>query len=88
MTPEEARKNLRDLELREFAYNHAAGMLYFDGVTAAPKGTYISRGKTLSVLNEAAYSLSNSEEAREKLRVLSEHMDERTPAGQRITAGS
>ena len=40
MTPEEARKNLRDLELREFAYNHAAGMLYFDGVTAAPKGTY------------------------------------------------
>ena len=84
MTPEEARKNLRDLELREFAYNHAAGMLYFDGVTAAPKGTYISRGKTLSVLNEAAYSLSNSEEARETLRVLSEHMDELTPAEQRI----
>ena len=84
MTPEEARKNLRDLELREFAYNHAAGMLYFDGVTAAPKGTYISRGKTFSVLNEAAYSLSNSEEARETLRVLSEHMDELTPAEQRI----
>ena len=29
MTPDEARMNLRDLELREFAYNHAAGMLYF-----------------------------------------------------------
>ena len=33
MTLEEARKSLKDLELREFAYNHAAGMLYFDGVT-------------------------------------------------------
>lgn len=31
MTFEEARKNLIDLELREFAYDHAAGMLYFDG---------------------------------------------------------
>ena len=28
MTFEEARGNLKDLELREFAYNHAAGMLY------------------------------------------------------------
>lgn len=84
MTLEEARKSLRDLELREFAYNHAAGMLYFDGVTAAPKGTYVSRGKTLSVLNEAAYSLSNSEEARETLRVLSEHTDELTAAEARL----
>ena len=31
MTLEEARRNLKDLELREFAYNHAAGMLYFHG---------------------------------------------------------
>ncbi|HIS16892.1 MAG TPA: hypothetical protein IAD40_10650, partial [Candidatus Scatomorpha merdavium] len=63
MTFEEARGNLKDLELREFAYNHAAGMLYFDGVTAAPKGTYVSRGKTLSVLNEEIYKLSSSEAA-------------------------
>ena len=84
MTLEEARKSLKDLELREFAYNHAAGMLYFDGVTAAPKGTYVSRGKTLSVLNEAAYSISNSDAARETLRVLSEHLDELTPAEKRL----
>ena len=84
MTLEEARKSLKDLELREFAYNHAAGMLYFDGVTAAPKGTYVSRGKTLSVLNEAAYSISNSDAARETLRVLSEHVDELTPAEKRL----
>ena len=84
MTLEEARKSLKDLELREFAYNHAAGMLYFDGVTAAPKGTYVSRGKTLSVLNEAAYSLSNSDAARETLRVLSDHLDELTPAEKRL----
>ena len=84
MTLEEARKSLKDLELREFAYNHAAGMLYFDGVTAAPKGTYVSRGKTLSVLNEAAYSLSNSDAARETLHVLSDHLDELTPAEKRL----
>lgn len=84
MTLEEARKSLKDLELREFAYNHAAGMLYFDGVTAAPKGTYVSRGKTLSVLNEAAYSLSNSDAARETLRVLSDHLDELSPAEKRL----
>ena len=84
MTFEEARGNLKDLELREFAYNHAAGMLYFDGVTAAPKGTYVSRGKTLSVLNEEIYKLSSSEAAHETLRVLSERMDELTEPERRI----
>ena len=84
MTLEEARGNLKDLELREFAYNHAAGMLYFDGVTAAPKGTYVSRGKTLSVLNEEIYKLSSSEAAHETLRVLSERMDELTEPERRI----
>ena len=84
MTFEEARRNLKDLELREFAYNHAAGMLYFDGVTAAPKGTYVSRGKTLSVLSEEIYKLSSSEAAHETLRVLSEHMDELTEPERRI----
>lgn len=84
MTFEEARKNLRDLELREFAFNHAAGMLYFDGVTAAPKGTYVSRGKTLSVLNEEMYKLSSGEAAQETLRVLGERLDELTPAERRL----
>ena len=84
MTLEEARRNLKDLELREFAYNHAAGMLYFDGVTAAPKGTYVSRGKTLSVLNEEIYKLSSSEAAHETLKVLAEHMDELTEPERRL----
>ena len=84
MTFEEARGNLKDLELREFAYNHAAGMLYFDGVTAAPKGTYVSRGKTLSVLNEEIYKLSSSEAAHETLKVLAEHMDELTEPERRL----
>ena len=80
MTFEEARKNLIDLELREFAYDHAAGMLYFDGVTAAPRGTFVSRGRTLSVLNEEMYRLTSSEAAHETLRVLAERRDELSPA--------
>ena len=84
MTFEEARKNLIDLELREFAYDHAAGMLYFDGVTAAPRGTFVSRGRTLSVLNEEMYRLTSSEAAHETLRVLAERRDELSPAESRL----
>ena len=37
MTLTEAIEKLNDLELTEFAYNHALGMLNYDGDTTAPK---------------------------------------------------
>ena len=37
MTVTEAKEKLNELELKEFAYNHAMGILYYDGTTGAPK---------------------------------------------------
>lgn len=85
MDIKEARKALEALQLREFAYGHAMGLLYYDGATIAPRDTYIPRGKTMSVLGEEAYKLSTGEEAMRLLDYLAEHTDELTPAERRIT---
>ena len=64
MTLEEARRNLKDLELREFAYNHAAGCCILTASRRRRRDA-ISRGKTLSVLNE---EYTNSRAARPRMK--------------------
>ena len=39
MTLEEARVALKQLQEKMSAYGHALSLLYYDGVTAAPRGT-------------------------------------------------
>lgn len=57
--------------LREFAYNHAAGMLYFDGVTAAPKGSYVSlRQDALRAQRGGIFDLEQRRRARDAARAL------------------
>ena len=70
MTTTQAKEKLYALEARLCAFDHAAGLLYYDGDTAAPSGTADNRGRTLSVLNEEIYQLVTSDETREILTTL------------------
>ncbi|MBQ7459862.1 MAG: carboxypeptidase M32 [Oscillospiraceae bacterium] len=76
MDVREAIEKLNELELREFAYNHAMGILYYDGATGAPKRSAEPRGKTLGILAGEAYKISTDREAVALLDFLREHSDE------------
>ena len=58
------------------AYNHAIGVVYLDASTAAPKGTWEGRGKTMATLSEITYNLETSPEVGEMLAFLEAHPDE------------
>ena len=49
MTMEQARNALTDLQQQMAAYDHALGLLYYDGMTAAPRGTSPNRAQTTAV---------------------------------------
>ena len=46
MTVTEALEKLKTYEQTSFALGHAMGLLYYDGVTVAPKGAAAVRGDT------------------------------------------
>ena len=73
MTIEEGLNKLEALQKKMAAYNHAMGLIYFDGVTTAPKGTGANRGETLAILTEEAYKLSAGEETGALLDFLHEN---------------
>jgi len=80
MTLENALKELEVLQKKLSAYEHANALIYYDGVTAAPKKTAENRGATLSVLSEEIYKLSTGEKTVKLLSFLDEnkeHLDER-----------
>ena len=58
------------------AYNHAIGVVYLDAATAAPKGTWEGRGKTMAKLSEITYNLETAPEVGQMLTYLEEHVDE------------
>ena len=58
------------------AYNHALGVVYLDAATAAPKGTWEGRGKTMATLSEITYNLETSPAVGEMLDFLEDHPDE------------
>ena len=60
------------------AYNHAIGVVYLDASTAAPKGTWEGRGRTMATLSEITYNLETSPEVGEMLTYLEAHMEELT----------
>ena len=78
MTLEEAREKLTALQQKLSAYNHATSLIYYDGVTAAPKGTAENRGMTLGVLSEEMYRLSTGPETVELLEYLDTQKDKLT----------
>lgn len=78
MTLEEARGKLDALQKKQSALNHAMSLLYFDGATAAPKGTAANRGQTMSLLGEEVYKLTTGPETVELLEFLDARREELT----------
>ena len=52
------------------AYNHAIGVMHLDASTAAPKGTWEGRGRTMATLSEITYKLETDPEVGEMLSFL------------------
>lgn len=57
-----ALEKFHQLQAKLSAYAHATALIYYDGVTAAPRGTAQNRGQTLSILSAEEYLLSTGEE--------------------------
>ena len=76
MDLKQACENLYKLQAKLSAYNHAMSLIYYDGVTSAPKATAANRGQTLSVLSEEQYILSTGKETVELLEFLDAHKSE------------
>ena len=73
------------MEKKQAAINHAAGMLYYDGATAAPRGSALGRADTFAYLAEEDYKLFANERVGELLGFLSENISEITfPASKKI----
>ena len=79
MTIQEALEKLQGYEKATFALNHAAGLMYYDGATTAPKGTAELRGSTLGELSRMGYELTTAPETVEMLRTLMENREELDP---------
>lgn len=76
MTAQEAIQKLNDLEMKEFAYGHALGLLSYDGETIAPRDARIPRGRSMGVLAGELHRLSTGPEAMQIIDALREHKDE------------
>ena len=72
----EAKEKLMALQKKMSAYNHAMSLIYYDGVTTAPKDTAENRSVSLSILSEELYCLSTSEETVALLKELDGRKDE------------
>ena len=72
------------LQAKLSAYQHAMSLIFYDGVTSAPKATAANRGQTLSVLSAESYMLSTGEETVKLLEYLNAHKDELTDAQNRM----
>ena len=80
MTIGEGRALLDALQKKISAYDHALGLMSYDGLTAAPKGTAANRAQSMGVLSEELYRLSTGPETVELLEYLDgerEKLDER-----------
>ena len=69
----EALQQFRTIQARIHAYNHASGILYYDGVTTAPSGSGEGRAQTMGVLSGDIYDLQTGEKTLEVLAVLRAH---------------
>ena len=74
-TLEEARAALMALQRRQAAYEHAMALIYYDGVTAAPRETAENREISLSILSEEVYKQGTSPETVELLEYLDANRD-------------
>ncbi len=71
-----AREQLKDLQLKQYAYGCAQSALYLDGVTVAPRDTSAGRGVALGILAGESHKLFSDPKVGELLEFLTEHADE------------
>ena len=72
------RQDLKKLQERLSAYEHALGLISYDGATTAPKGTASNRGHAISILSEELYNISTGEETVALLERLDAHKEDLT----------
>ena len=60
------------------AYNHTLGVLFHDGSTAAPKGSWEGRSQTMGIMSQIIYDLDTGAEKEELLTFLEAHREELT----------
>ena len=76
---------LHKLEDTMAAYGHVLSVAHFDAATAAPKGSYEGRGKTLGVLSQITYDLIANTDNLTLLSYLEGHIDELSDIDRRKT---
>ena len=84
MTIKAARDKLMQLQRKMAAYDHATGLIYYDGATTAPRDTADNRAVALSVLSEEIYKLSTSKETVDLLEFLDAFKEKLPAAEQRM----
>lgn len=84
MTVNEALEKLNLLQRKQIAFEHAMGLIDFDGATGAPSDTAANRGETLAILSEESYKLATGEKTTALLDFLHEHLEELDTVHQRI----
>ncbi len=72
------------LQRKMAAYEHAIGLIYYDGSTCAPSGSAANRGESIAILSQASYELSTCKETEELLDTLWEQKDALDEAHQRM----
>jgi len=79
MNLHEALAALDALQRKMAAYDHAIGLIDYDGATAAPSGTAENRGESIAILSEASYELSTgkaTEALLDELWAMKDQLDE------------
>ena len=79
MTKEAALERLKAYEMTSFALGHAAGLIYWDASTYAPKGSSEVRPYTMGELSKIGYDLTTNPETAEMLETLMAVKDELDP---------
>ena len=84
ITLDEAREQLMALQRKMAAYDHAMGIIYYDGCTTAPSGTADNRAMSMSVFSEEVYKLGTSDETVALLEFLDSNKEELSREEQRM----
>ena len=84
MTIKAARDRLKELQRKMAAYDHAMGVIYYDGATTAPKGTAENRSVSLSILSAEVYDLGTSKDTVDLLEFLDAFKDKLPKEEQRM----
>lgn len=84
MELEYAKKELLKLQEKMSAFDHAMGLINYDGDTTAPKGTAANRAHALGILSEITYQLATGKETVDLLEFLDANKDQLSPREQRM----